>query len=52
MYITVHLEIRNRDLLFKSPKVNKIGYMIEEGWMLTNKNRGFFSTTYSFSKII
>lgn len=52
MYITVHLEILNKDILFKSPRLKKIGYMQQDGWKLTDKTRGIFVTTYSFSKII
>lgn len=38
---------------WKIKKAQKIiDRLISDGWTLTCKNRGFFSTTYSFSKII
>jgi len=38
---------------WKIKKARKIiDKLASDGWALTNKNRGFFSTTYSFSKII
>jgi len=49
MYITVHIKIPYRKVIKAK---NTITQMSNEGWTLTDKNRGFFSTTYSFSKII